>query len=370
MAGERVLDTRVLNRALLDRQLLLRRRRMSPLRAIERLVGVQAQATLPPYLALLARLDGFEAEQLSRLITSRRAVRMAAMRSTVHVLSADDALSLRTLMQPTTERELFANVAYTTIRDVDTEAMVAIARPFVEAEPRGNGEIGAFLAERWPEVEPRTLAHAVRCLLPMVQAPPRGILGQGGQVRTMPVDTWLGRPLDPSPSWDDVIRRYLAAFGPATVQDAQKWATIPGLADVFERLRPDLRTFLDEKGRELFDLPNARLPRPDTRAPVRFLGEFDNVLLSHADRARILSEETRRKWSAGGNGALRCTVLVDGFVDGFWRVDDEDGRTVLRVELLRELTATERSDLHDEGRRLLAFLAPQSDRTLIDLVPS
>lgn len=369
MAAERTLDTRALNRALLDRQLLLRRQRVSPVRAIERLVGLQAQATLPPYLALLARLDGFEAGQLDRLLISRRAVRIAAMRSTVHLLTADDALALRTLAQPVTERELYGNATYAAIRQVDAGALIDAVRPFVDAQPRTNAEIGAFLSEQWPDVDRRTLAHAVRCLLPMAQVPPRGILGQGGQVRTTPVDTWVGRPLHPQPSWDAVVPRYLAAFGPATVADAQKWSTITGLADVFERLRPGLRTFRDERGRELFDVPRGRLPRPDTPAPVRFLGEYDNVLLSHADRTRIVDEEVRRGLASGPNGAFACGVLIDGFVGASWRLDtDAPGRPELRVELLRDVSPDHRADLESEGERLLGFLAPDAERSRVRIV--
>jgi len=368
VAATRVLDTRTLNRALLDRQMLLRRRRTTPLRAIDRLVGLQAQATLPPYLALLARIEGFEADQLSRLLTSRRAVRLVAMRSTVHLVTADDALVLRTLTQSVTERELYGNAAYASIKRADTEALISTVRPYLDEAPRTNAEISDFLAERFPDVERRTRAHAVRCLLPMAQVPPRGVLGEGGQVRTTPVDTWLGRPVHPAPSWDEVLPRYLAAFGPATVADAQKWSTVTGLAEVFERLRPALRTFRDEAGRELFDVARGRLPRADTPAPVRFLGEYDNVLLSHADRGRIVSEETRKGLAAGANGAFFCTVLVDGFVHAFWRLEMEDDRVVLRIELLRGLTASERSDVSAEGRRLLAFLAPDTAGTEIDLV--
>jgi hypothetical protein len=267
-----------------------------------------------------------------------------------------------------TERELFGTAVYAEIRDVDTAALVDAVRPFVDEAPRTNTEIGTFLAERWPDVDRRTLSHAVRCLLPMVQVPPRGILGEGGQVRTTPVDTWLGRP-GPAPSWDDIVPRYLAAFGPATVADMQKWSTITGLAEVFERRRPGLRTFRDEQGRELFDVPRAPLPAPDTPAPVRFLGEYDNVFLSHADRTRIVSEEVRRALSAGANGAFHCSVLIDGFIAAFWRLETDDpDRPVLRVERLRPLHRDERDDLQAEGRRLLEFLVADADRASIVLV--
>lgn len=368
MAAERTLDTRTLNRALLDRQLLLRRHRLTPLKAIDRLVGLQAQATLPPYLALLARLEGFDPAAIGRLLTSRRVVRIAALRSTVHLVTADDALVLRMLTREVPEREIFGTKTFAGIREVDTDRLIEVVRPFVDEAPRTNGEIATFLAEQWPDVDRQTLSHAVRCLLPMVQVPPRGILGQGGQVRTTPVDTWLGRPVPAVPRWDAVIPRYLAAFGPATVADAQKWSTVRGLAEVFERLRPTLRTFRDERGRELFDVPRGRLPRPDTPAPVRFMGEYDNVMLSHADRARIVSEEIRRGLSAGANGAFLNTVLIDGFINAFWRLDDPDSDPALLVETVRDLSEAEHADLLAEGRRLLAFLVPDPDRARIEIV--
>ena len=290
-----VLGPRELNRATLERQMLLRRRELPALDAIEHLVGMQAQAPSPPYVGLWTRLEGFRPDELGRLITERRAVRIALMRNTVHLVSAQDCLALRPLMQPVLDRTLYSTRANRAHLDgMDIEALVAAGRALLEEKPRTAKELGKLLQEQWPERDPTSLARAIRHLLPLVQVPPRGVWGKSGPAAHTTAEAWLGRPLDPSPSIEDIVLRYLGAFGPATVKDVQTWSGLTRLGEVVERLRPRLRTFSDERGKELFDVPDAPMPDPDIPAPPRFLPEFDNLILSHADRTRFIAEEYRK----------------------------------------------------------------------------
>ena len=161
-----------------------------------------------------------------------------------------------------------------------------------------------------------------RNLLALVQVPPRGLWGRTSQVRSTTVEAWLGRPLATQPSLDAVVLRYFAAFGPAAVADVATWSRLTGLREVVERLRPQLRSFRDERGRELFDLPDAPRPEPATPAPPRFLPEYDNILLSHDDRSRFVDADVRARL-AGVRGRIQGAVLSDGFLGGVWRLDSD-----------------------------------------------
>ncbi len=343
-----VLDTRALNRATLARQLLLTRAEMSALDAVRHLLGLQAQNVKPPYFQLHARLAGFRPTELAGLMESREAVRIVTMRSTIHTHTAHDALTLRPLVQPARDRE----VAYfrTGLGGVDLDALAARSREFVEAEPRTMGEIRGELLTHWPDADPQSLAVAARCLLPLVQVTPRGVWGRSGHVRLTTVESWLGKPAAPAQPVDEAVRRYLAAFGPASVKDMQLWAGLTRLKPAFERLRPELAVFQDENGVELFDLPDAPRPDPGTPAPPRFLPEFDNLLLSHADRSRVVTPEAKgRTWT--GNQAHR-TLLVDGFLAGLWTMDG----SAVTVELFRKASAAEKEAVTAEAELLVAAL--------------
>lgn len=350
-AAAPVLSTRALNRATLERQLLLRRSTdLSVDAAVAHLLGLQAQNVKPPYYALAARLEGFDPEGLSGLLASRDLVRIVTMRSTIHLHTADDALSLRPLVQAARSREL--NTFRKGLTGVDLEELASIARGAVEEEPRTMKQLREILLPRWPDADPQSLAVAARCLLPLVQVTPRGLWRRSGQVALTTVEHWLGRPSEPvpAPAPDATVLRYLAAFGPASVKDMQTWAGLTRLRDTFERLRPQLRTFRDENGVELFDLPDAPRPDADTPAPARFLPEFDNLLLSHADRSRIVPPEYKgRTWK--GNAAYNV-FLVDGFLAGVWRVE-ESVPAVLTIEPFGTLTKAQRRELTDEAGRLM-----------------
>jgi hypothetical protein len=355
-----VLGVRELNRATLERQMLLRRRELPALDAIEHLVGMQAQAPSPPYFGLWTRLKDFRPDELGRLILERRAVRIALMRNTVHLVSARDCLALRPLVQPVLDRTLYstrANRAH--LEGVDTEALVAAGRALLEERPRTAKELGELLQEQWPERDPASLARAIRHLLPLVQVPPRGVWGKSGPAAHTTAESWLGSPLEPAPSIEDVVLRYLGAFGPATVKDVQTWSGLTRLGEVVERLRTRLCTFHDERGIELFDLPDAPMPDPDTPAPPRFLPEFDNLILSHADRTRFIAEEYR-KALASRNGMVPAAFLVDGFVQGTWKTERSRGRASLEIKPFEPLAKEARDALAEEGEILLRFTGAES----------
>ena len=246
--------------------------------------------------------------------------------------------------------------------------MLAEARELLGEQPRTGPELRAELAQRFPDRDAAALAYACRCLLPLVQVPPRGVWGRTAQVTLATAESWLGRPLAPAPSLDDVVRRYLGAFGPATAADAATWSRLTGLREVFERLRPRLRTFRDENGRELFDLPDAPRPDPDTPAPPRFLPEYDNVLLSHSDRSRFISEGAR-SGASRVTGAIHGAVLHDGFVCGLWRLDrDRSDVATLVVNLVERLPKRAEAALAAEGRRFLRFAAADAETRDVRLV--
>jgi Winged helix DNA-binding domain len=356
-----VLGGRALNRSLLARQLLLRRHGMSAFDAIEHLVGLQAQAPDPPYVGLWARLEGFRPDGLSEMILDRRVVRVALMRNTVHLVTAGDCLKLRPLAQPAIDRNLFAGGASrAAVREVDAGQLVAAGRASLEGRPLTAKDLGERLRERWPEQDPAALARAIRHLVPLVQVPPRGVWGESGPAAHTTAEAWLGRPLDPDPARDEMVLRYLGAFGPATVKDAQTWSGLTRLGEDFKRLRPRLITFRDEGGRELFDLSDAPRPDPDTPAPARFVAAFDNLVLSHADRTRIVADEHRRA-IASKNGMVPATFLVDGFVRGTWKTARERRKTTLSIEPFEPLTERDREALAEEGERLLCFVAKPED---------
>ena len=352
-----VLGVRALNRALLERQLLLRRRKLSAAAAIERLVGMQAQIPNSPYVGLWTRLEGFRPQALADLINERRAVRIALMRSTIHLVTARDCLALRPVLQPVMDRNLYVGSPYgRRIRGMDIESLLAAGRALLEEQPRTNAELGKLLSIRWPNRDAASLAYAIRNLAPLVQVPPRGIWGAGGQAACTTAEAWLGGSLELDPSPDKMILRYLAAFGPATVGDIQTWSGLSAVGDVIERLRPGLRIFRNERGRELFDVPDGSLPDPDTSAPPRFLPEYDNVLLSHADRTRVIADEHRKLAGAGGG-----SVLIDGFVRGTWRVTRQRSTARLIVVLFKRLSKKESAALTNEGTQLLSFVAAAAD---------
>jgi Winged helix DNA-binding domain len=374
MRSAPVLSVRAVNRALLARQLLLDRlplpaagpgRAAQVMHAVEHLVGLQAQAPFPPYYGLHSRLDGFRPDDLAALITGRDVVRIALMRGTIHLVSARDCLPLRRLVQPVIERGMRGAFGKQ-LTGVDPGALAAAGRNLVESAPMTFSQLGQALAERWPDHPPAALAQGVRAYVPLVQVPPRAVWGRAGQALHTSAEHWLGQRRAPAgPAFPvqaasraelaQLVTRYLGAFGPASVRDVQAWSGLTGLKAVLEQLRPSLVTFRDEQGAELFDLPTAPRPGGEVPAPVRLVAEFDNLVLSHAERSRVISAEaTRRLYTV--NGVIPGSVLVDGFVAGMWRLTRSRDAATVTIETFAP--ARERDALTGEADRVLAFAAP------------
>ncbi len=311
---------------------------------------MQAQVPLAPYLGLWSRLAGFQPGELAELILDRRAVRTSLMRTTLHLTSAHDALALRPVIQPVLERGFAGFASARRIAGVDMDELLSTGRALLDERPMTIAALAKLLGGRWPEYEAMSLAYAVRYLVPLVQVPPRGVWGASGQSTFATVEAWLGRPVDADPAPDAMILRYLGAFGPASVMDVQAWCWLTKLREPMERLRPQLRTFRDEIGVELFDLPDAPRPDPETPAPPRFLPEYDNAILSHADRRRIISDEDRRR-------SITFILLVDGFARGTWKLARQRGVATLTITVAERLEHADRQAVEAEGARMLSFLA-------------
>ncbi len=357
------LSLRALNRATLDRQFLLRRHPLTPRQAVRHLAGLQGQAPLAPYVGLWTRLSAFTPDGLSQLLTARTVVRAAVMRGTVHVVDAADFAAFRPLFGP-----LLAAVLDTNFRrglaGADPAEVAREAEELLTGRTLTRAQIGRALAARWPGADPMSLAYAATYLHPVVQVPPRGIWGKSAQATWTSAKAWLGGSqqagaeavAETGEPVEQLTLRYLAAFGPATVADIQTWSGLTRLREVTGRL--PLRRLRGPDGAELLDLLDAPLPGQDAPAPPRFLPEYDNLLLSHADRRRVIPH-ARQPPLWPGNGATAGTVLIDGLWNALWKITRNDGSAVLTVTPFRALSASEEADITEEGARLLAFTSPR-----------
>jgi hypothetical protein len=358
-----LLDRLTLNRALLARQHLLERSDLAVPAMVEHLVGMQAQLPEDPYLGLWSRIDDFDPEALSTLIAERKAVRIALMRSTIHLVTAADAPALRALTQEVLERTLRSN-QLRLLEGVDLAELGVVARGLVEERPRATPELGRLLAVHWPERDSQTLMIAARAVLPLVQVPPRGLWGGRGQPTVTTLDSWLGRPasdaapFEEGPSREHVVLRYLRAFGPASSADMRTWSGLTRVRDVFERLRPSLHVYRDERGRELFDVPDGLFVDPGTPAPIRFLPVYDNRVLSHEDRSRVVPPEVGSALPIGQENV--GSVLIGGFVGARWRIRRERRSIAMTIELMRSVMRSTLDEVEAEGRRALGFLARET----------
>lgn len=349
------LTRRVLDRTLLLRQGLLQREHADPVDVVTRLVGLQAQDNLPPYLSLAARIEGFDPHDLSRALAERRAVRLLTMRGTVHLLGSDDALVLRRWVQPAIDRisRGSGNANSRPAAHLAGPAFVEEVAALVADDPVPVARIGTVLAERHPDVPAAALGHLARELAPLVQVPPRGLWRRSGGVVYAHVGSWLDAP-QRDPDVPGLVRRYLRAFGPASAADVTAWSGVTRLGPVLKQM-DDLVLRTGPDGKPVYDVPDAPIAEEDTPAPVRLLGKYDNLWLSHASRDRVLSAEDRPRWM-GVNGGVGNALLLDGSMAGLWFLDGRE-KDEVRVEPWRRLTRAERAQLDDEVDRVRALLA-------------
>ena len=315
---------------------------------------MQAQAPNLPYVGLWTRLQGFRHEQLSHLIQTRAAVRMSLMRNTIHLVTARDAFGMKPLFVPLHERGYMHGSPWgRNMRESDVAVIVEAGREIMAEKPRTVAELARLLAQRFPDRDAQAMAYGVRYMVPLVFTPPRGIWGAKGPVTLTTFEAWLGKAPGPPYHAHQLVVRYLGAFGPASPADMRSWSGL-AMREVFERLRPQLKVFRSESGTELFDLPRAPRPNPATRAPVRFLPDYDNILLAHADRTRIMPAG-KHLGMFSSNGVMQGCVLVDGFVRAMWV---PRGGIIFVTPFEKPLSSPARADIEEEATRLLGFLAP------------
>jgi len=365
MSRPRELDAAALNRATLARQLLLERSPMAPFEAIGHLVGLQAQTATSWYLTLWSRLRDFDPVATGRLLEDRRIVRSWFMRATIHAVTDADAPDLRAFTQATIERAIRGKWGEA-LSAIDLRELESKVRAFV-ATPRTPGELVAHLAAHWPDApDALTMTNAIKAIVPLVQVPPRGVWGRSGMVRFAALDAWLGRPVPPAVDPVPIVRRYLAAYGPASVADAQTWSGITRLSEAFERLRPELVTFHDPSGRELFDLPDAPRPDPETPAPPRFLADYDNLLLSHADRSRFVGAGSREALTYR-TGPIPGALLVDGRMVGAWHIRGDARQATVVIQLAAALAPDDEAAVREEADAMLEFSRPRTTERAIEI---
>jgi hypothetical protein len=352
---------RQLNRTLLRRNLLPHRHTAPPLDAVKHLVGLQSQVTNPPYIGLWARLAGLEGETLTTLITQRQVVRAAAMRSTLHLMAADDYIQMRAALQPALTKGLNSFFGQR-IRGLDLAAVAEQARALFVERPHTFAEVKARLSAQWPERDPEALSYVWRTFLPLVQVPPAGTWGVGGSPLYALADAAQGHP--PADT-AEVLRRYLRAFGPATIKDFQAWFGATNLKPAFDALRDELVALRLASGAELYDLAGEELESEDAEVPPTLVPEYDNLVLAHDDRSRIIPEGYRKQVYLSA-GRVRATVLIDGFVAGVWSLSFARGAAKLLIELFAPASAADRDYLHAEAVSLLRYAYPEAAHASVE----
>ena len=354
------LTGRAVNRATLARQLLVERVDESAVEVVRRLVGMQGQEAKHPYVGLWSRVVGFDEGQLRRAVEDREVVRATMFRGTLHLVTAEDYLRFRSTISPVLEAGL--KLLGDRAEGLQPEKVVAAARKLLAKEPLTFTEVRDALVEEFPEVNDRALGFTTRMMVPLVMYPTETRWGWPANARFTPAEEWLGAKIRRSAVPEELVVRYLEAFGPATPADFQTWSGLPGAKATFDAL--ELERFTDENGKTLYDVPGAPRPDPDTDVPVRFLPEFDNLLLAHAKRERIIADEHRPAVFTK-NLRIKSTYTVDGLVAGLWTAEKKRGVATLTLTPFGRTLKRTRAELEREGTALLGFLEPDAKTTAV-----
>ncbi len=356
-----VMTNRARNRALLARQHLIERSAMSVEQMVEHLVGMQAQEPRDPYVALWSRVKDFEPHALERLLLDRGVVRLPVMRTTLHLVTARDTLVLWPMSQPILARVFNSTAWGKALRaeNADLDAIVDEGAALLAERPQTSSELKAALAERFPGHDPAAMTQAVHYRAPVVQVPPRGMWTQSGRATWTTLEAWLGAApaVVRDTEIDQIVLRYIGAFGPANAADITTWSGLTQTRTILDRLRPQLVVFHDERGRELFDLPDAPRPDPDTPVPPRFFPIYDNLGLSHKDRSHVTPD-----LPLGTLDGWIGTFSVDGYLRGQWDVVQARDEAVAEIAPLAELSPTEAAAVEAEALGLLRMRAPNAER--------
>jgi hypothetical protein len=355
------LSAGAVNRATLARQLLLERADVGAVEAVQRLAGLQGQEPKHPYLGLWSRVDGFAEEQLTKAVEEREVVRATMFRGTLHLVTAADYLRFRTTMRPVLEAGL--RMLGDRAEGLEPQKVVAAAKRILAKEPLTFTEVRDALQAEFPEVNDRALGFCTRMMVPLVMFPTDTRWGWSANARFTPAEEWLKATIHFSAVPEELVTRYLEAFGPATPADFQTWSGLTKAKLYFDAV--ELETFTDEAGKTLYDVPGGPRPDEETPVPVRFLPEFDNLLLSHAKRERIIADEHRPAVFTK-NLRVKSTYLVDGLVAGVWSAEKKRGVATLTLTPFGRSLKKTQAELEREGSALLRFLEP--DAKTYDLV--
>lgn len=355
--SEKLLTNRELNRATLARQMLLERSDRTPVDAVEFLLGLQSQQTHDPYIGLWTRLNGFAHEALTALILDKTLNRATTMRGTLHLHTVEDLVGIRALVQP------FLVGAWTSgfrkrFGDNDKSEVLKAAIKLIDKAPSTAGALGKALKEKFPSADPLSMTTLLQSHETLVQIPPTRIWGSGHAPILTRIEKWLPSVPEPSLTRANLVRRYLAAYGPASVADMQTWSRLTKLSVEFKAIENELVRFEAEDGKILYDLPDAPRPDPDTPAPVRFLPLYENAYLGYDNRRRMLSEATAHLINMFQD--FKPAVLIDGQANAGWSISNTKGAAVLEIETYRKITKGEKRDIEAEGLAFVKFLEPEA----------
>ena len=345
---------REVNRATLARQMLLGREKSSLTRAVSRLLGLQAQLPRPPVIGLWSRLEGVSRADVLGALSGRSLVRATAMRGTIHLMTAADFVKFRACLQASLDAGMHA-ILRDGARKLDLPALGASAAAFFR-KPHTFEEARAHLASVFPGGDQRAMGYAARMSVPLVQVPGDDRWGFPPQACFVSAEAWLGKPVAPCASPDGLLLRYLEAYGPATLRDAQAWLGLGGLEPALARLGRKVVTLPGPDGKPLYDVPGAPRPDGDTPAPVRFLPEWDSVVVTRAD-ARVVARAHRPRVFLPGL-RVAATVLVDGVAGATWKVAATARKATLQVDSFTRWPASVRREVEEEGSALLRFVEP------------